>query len=77
MVCTDQSSGERGGPEPLLTLAAFRRRRGRIHFGVLLSHEAEPECGTTAVNALPRASGVSAAKQHVVILSVDMPVSGC
>ncbi len=37
MVCTDQEVGKRGGPEPLLTLAAYRRTRGRIHFGVLLS----------------------------------------
>ena len=38
MVCTDQEAGKRGGPEPLLTLAAYRRTRGRIHFGVLLDH---------------------------------------
>lgn len=38
MVCTDQEAGKRGGPEPLLTLAAYRRKRGRIHFGVLLDH---------------------------------------
>ena len=38
MVCTDQELGRRGGPEPLLTLAAYRRTRGRIHFGVLLDH---------------------------------------
>ena len=37
MVCTDQEVGKRSGPEPLLTLAAYRRTRGRIHFGVLLS----------------------------------------
>ena len=37
MVCTDQDVGKRGGPEPLLTLAAYRRIRGRIHFGILLS----------------------------------------
>ena len=38
MVCTDQEAGKRGGPEPLLTLAAYRRTRGRIHFGILLDH---------------------------------------
>ena len=38
MVCTDPEAGKRGGPEPLLTLAAYRRTRGRIHFGILLDH---------------------------------------
>ena len=38
MVCTNQEDGKRGGPEPLLTLAAYRRTRGRIHFGILLDH---------------------------------------
>ena len=36
MVCTDQQTGRVSGSEPLLTLAAFRRRRGRIMFGLLL-----------------------------------------
>ena len=36
MVCTDQQTGRASGSEPLLTLAAFRRRRGRIVFGLLL-----------------------------------------
>ncbi len=44
MVCTDQEAGKRGGPEPLLTLAAYRRTRGRIHFGILLDHA--PSAGT-------------------------------
>ncbi|BDA46796.1 probable molybdenum cofactor sulfurase [Coccomyxa sp. Obi] len=38
VVCTDQEEGLRGGPEPLLTLAAYRRTRGQIHFGILLEH---------------------------------------
>lgn len=36
MVCGDPSTGERSGPEPLLTLASFRRERAAINFGVLL-----------------------------------------
>jgi hypothetical protein len=36
MVCTDQQTGRVSGSEPLLTLAAFRRWRGRIMFGLLL-----------------------------------------
>ena len=47
MVCTDQEAGKRGGPEPLLTLAAYRRTRGRIHFGVLLDHA--PAAGSVEV----------------------------
>lgn len=39
MVCTDPALGRRTGPEPLLTLASFRRRRGRILFGLLLEAE--------------------------------------
>ena len=38
VVCADPEAGTRRGPEPLLTLAAYRRTRGRIHFGVLLQH---------------------------------------
>ena len=44
MVCTDQEAGKRGGPEPLLTLAAYRRSRGRIHFGILLDHAPAAAC---------------------------------
>ena len=52
MVCTDQELGRRGGPEPLLTLAAYRRTRGHIHFGVLLDHTpAVGSAGTLAVGA--------------------------
>jgi hypothetical protein len=36
VVCTDPEAGQKGGPEPLLTLAAYRRTRGQIHFGILL-----------------------------------------
>lgn len=36
MVCGDPATGERSGPEPLLTLASFRRERAAINFGVLL-----------------------------------------
>ena len=35
MVCGDPATGRRSGPEPLLTLASFRRRRASINFGVL------------------------------------------
>jgi molybdenum cofactor sulfurtransferase len=39
VVCADpEAGGVKRGPEPLLTLAAYRRTRGRIHFGVLLQH---------------------------------------
>ena len=34
----DPRRGLRHGPEPLLTLASFRRVKGRINFGVLLQH---------------------------------------
>jgi hypothetical protein len=40
MVCGDPATGERSGPEPLLTLAAFRRERAAINFGVLLGASA-------------------------------------
>ncbi len=36
MVCGDPVTGQRSGPEPLLTLASFRRHRAAINFGVLL-----------------------------------------
>lgn len=36
MVCMDQSTGVRAGPEPLLTLASYRRQRGRVFLGILL-----------------------------------------
>ena len=52
MVCTDQELGRRGGPEPLPPLAAYRRTRGRIHFGVLLDHTlAAGTADTLAVGA--------------------------
>lgn len=42
MVCMDQRTGLKAGPEPLLTLASFRRIKGRILFGILLSHQPSP-----------------------------------
>ncbi|KAL3136431.1 hypothetical protein ABBQ38_005687 [Trebouxia sp. C0009 RCD-2024] len=36
MVCMDQTTAVRSGPEPLLTLATYRRRKGRIFLGILL-----------------------------------------
>ncbi|KAK9822750.1 hypothetical protein WJX74_003955 [Apatococcus lobatus] len=39
MVCMDQRTGCKVGPEPLLTLASFRRINGRILFGILLTHQ--------------------------------------
>ena len=52
MVCMDQQTGLKVGPEPLLTLASFRRINGRILFGILLTHQpsAHPlQAGTMAV----------------------------
>lgn len=46
VVCTDQEAGKRGGPEPLLTLAAYRRTRGQIHFGILLEHVSEAQAAS-------------------------------
>ncbi len=42
MICMDQRTGLKMGPEPLLTLASFRRRHGRIFFGILLTHQPTP-----------------------------------
>ena len=36
VVCVDVSLGKRVGPEPLLTLAKFRRSGGRINFGLIM-----------------------------------------
>lgn len=36
MVCVDATLGRRVGPEPLLTLAKFRRSGGRINFGLIM-----------------------------------------
>ena len=52
MVCMDQRTGLKAGPEPLLTLASFRRINGRILFGILLTHQPSthrPQERTTAV----------------------------
>lgn len=36
MICMDQNTAVRTGPEPLLTLATYRRQKGRIFLGILL-----------------------------------------
>ena len=38
MICMDQTTAVRAGPEPLLTLATYRRHKGRILLGILLGH---------------------------------------
>lgn len=45
MVTVDPASGQRSGPEPLRTLASFRRHKGRIFFGALFNLLAGPEPG--------------------------------
>ncbi|GAQ81349.1 molybdenum cofactor sulfurase [Klebsormidium nitens] len=39
MITVDQKTGEKGGNEPLLALASFRRNKGKLLFGILLNHE--------------------------------------
>ena len=39
----DPAKGERLGAEPLLTLAQYRRTKGRINFGVLLQYSGSME----------------------------------
>lgn len=39
MICLDQTTAIRAGPEPLMTLATYRRQKGRIHLGILLGHK--------------------------------------
>ena len=39
----DPAKGERQGAEPLLTLAQYRRTKGRINFGVLLQNSRSME----------------------------------
>ena len=41
----DASQGKRVGPEPLLTLARFRRQKGRINFGLLMECESAVDQG--------------------------------
>eukprot|EP00873_Tetraselmis_striata_P027755 jgi/Tetstr1/448019/TSEL_035320.t1 len=49
MVCVDPATGERGGLEPLRTLAAYRRAPGgKITFGVLLSQAQSERRGPDA-----------------------------
>ena len=47
MICMDQRTGLKVGPEPLLTLASFRRSHGRILFGILLTQQAAHVPGTS------------------------------
>jgi len=61
MVCTDQRTGRTSGTEPLLTLAAFRRRRGRITFGLLLRRSS----GTSENSTTMRSAEV--APQHIAV----------
>ena len=53
----DQRTGLKLGPEPLLTLASFRRIHGRIMFGILLSHQ-------PSITAAPEASGLSGSAEQ-------------
>ena len=53
MVCGDPATGERSGPEPLLTLAAFRRERAAINFGVLLGAATSAGNGAAADPVAP------------------------
>ncbi|KAK9787728.1 hypothetical protein WJX73_008150 [Symbiochloris irregularis] len=39
IICIDAANGVKSGPEPLLTLARYRRQQGRILFGILLDHD--------------------------------------
>ncbi|KAK9867044.1 hypothetical protein WJX84_002335 [Apatococcus fuscideae] len=57
MVCMDQRTGLKLGPEPLLTLASFRRIHGRIMFGILLSHQ-------PSITAAQEASGLSGSAEQ-------------
>ncbi|KAI3430783.1 hypothetical protein D9Q98_009195 [Chlorella vulgaris] len=43
MVCADPFTGRRAGPEPLLTLASYRRSRGRISFGQLMEQQPQQQ----------------------------------
>lgn len=39
MVCMNQTTAKRDGPEPLRTLASYRRQRGRVYLGMLLGRK--------------------------------------
>ena len=39
IICMDEAKGTRAGPEPLLTLASYRRCKGRILLGILLGRK--------------------------------------
>ena len=45
VVCVDATQGKREGPEPLLTLARYRRNRGRINFGLLMDSDSSQGMG--------------------------------
>ena len=81
MVCGDPATGERSGPEPLLTLAAFRRERAAINFGVLLGAAASAGNGAAAPGASSGAqsgvalqAGGSGGGGGIGVLSVGTPV---
>lgn len=57
MVCMDQKTGLKVGPEPLLTLASFRRIKGRILFGILLTHQPPAQPQPQHMRALRQGSG--------------------
>jgi len=51
----------RTGPEPLLTLAGYRRSRGRITFGVLMNQQQQQQGSAVgAVHRLPAGNGMPA-----------------
>lgn len=49
VVCANPADGIRRGPEPLLTLASYRRARGRINFGILLEMDLQSGCAADPV----------------------------
>ena len=57
MVCMDQTTGLKVGPEPLLTLASFRLIKGRILFGILLTHHPSPQPQQWHMKALQQGPG--------------------
>ena len=57
MINIDQAGGKSRGAEPLLTLASFRRRHGRINFGVLLQHDARSLIPKDAETPNPKDAG--------------------
>lgn len=41
----NQTTAKRDGPEPLRTLASYRRQRGRVYFGMLLGLQTPEPAG--------------------------------